>query len=97
MQSRDADAQDANLIADFQARRESALATAYRLYWRTLYKTAHDVLHEREDAEDCVHDVLVDVWASIELPPRTRHALHLSRRLREERGAHAPPFDGASP
>jgi RNA polymerase sigma-70 factor (ECF subfamily) len=49
VQSRDADAE--------------ALATAYRLYWRSLYKAAHDVLHEREDAEDCVHDVLVNVWA----------------------------------
>jgi RNA polymerase sigma-70 factor (ECF subfamily) len=62
VQSRDAQAQEATLIADFQARRGSALAAAYRLYWRTLYKTAYDVLHEREDSEDCVHDVLVDVW-----------------------------------
>ena len=63
MRSRAADAEEADLIADFQARRRSALATAYRLYWRALYKAAHDVLHERADAEDCVHDVLVDVWA----------------------------------
>jgi RNA polymerase sigma-70 factor (ECF subfamily) len=63
VQSRAVDAEEASLIADFQARRGSALATAYRLYWRSLYKVAHDVLHEREDAEDCVHDVLVDVWA----------------------------------
>jgi RNA polymerase sigma-70 factor (ECF subfamily) len=63
VQSRAAEAEDPDLIADFQARRRSALATAYRLYWRTLYNAAHCVLHEREDAEDCVHDVLVDIWA----------------------------------
>lgn len=55
--------EDPTLIADFQARRAPALATVYRVYWRTLYTVAHGVLHEREDAEDCVHDVLVDVWA----------------------------------
>jgi RNA polymerase sigma-70 factor (ECF subfamily) len=26
-----------------------------------LFSAAHGVLHEREDAEDCVHDVLIDV------------------------------------
>ena len=41
--------------------RASALAAAYRLYGRTLFSVAHGVLHEREDAEDCVHDVLIDV------------------------------------
>jgi DNA-directed RNA polymerase specialized sigma24 family protein len=56
------DAADADLVADFQARRGPALATVYRLYWRTLYDMAHGVLHEREDAEDCVHDTLLDVW-----------------------------------
>jgi RNA polymerase sigma-70 factor, ECF subfamily len=39
------------------------LAAAYSLYWRTLYSAAHGVLRERADAEDCVHDVLVDVWS----------------------------------
>jgi RNA polymerase sigma-70 factor (ECF subfamily) len=63
VQSQAADAEDPNLIADFQARRGPALAAAYRLYWRTLYNAAHGVLHERQDAEDCVHDVLVDVWS----------------------------------
>jgi RNA polymerase sigma-70 factor (ECF subfamily) len=55
--------EDAGLIAEFQARCSPALATVYRLYWRTLYAAAHAVLHDREDAEDCVHDVLVDVWS----------------------------------
>jgi RNA polymerase sigma factor (sigma-70 family) len=64
MESYASDIEDENLIADFQARRGPALATVYRLYWRTLYSTARGVLHEREDAEDCVHDTLVDVWAA---------------------------------
>jgi RNA polymerase sigma-70 factor (ECF subfamily) len=64
MESYAGDIEDENLIADFQARRGPAFATVYRLYWRTLYTTARGVLHEREDAEDCVHDTLVDVWAA---------------------------------
>jgi RNA polymerase sigma-70 factor (ECF subfamily) len=63
LEGRANDAAEADLIAQFQARRGPALATVYRLYWRTLYNTAHGVLHEREDAEDCVHDTLLDVWA----------------------------------
>ena len=54
--------EDATLIGDFQARRGPALAAVYRLYWRTLYAAAHAVLHDREDAEDCVHDALLRVW-----------------------------------
>jgi RNA polymerase sigma-70 factor, ECF subfamily len=46
-----------------QAADADALATAYLLHWRILYHAAYCVLHEREDAEDCVHDVLLDVWA----------------------------------
>jgi len=51
------------LIGDFQAGRATILAAAYQLYWKTLFSAAHGVLHEREEAEDCVHDVLVDVWS----------------------------------
>ena len=46
-----------------QAAGATALAAAYRLYWRNLFSAAYAVLHEREDAEDCVHDVLIDVWS----------------------------------
>jgi RNA polymerase sigma-70 factor (ECF subfamily) len=40
-----------------------ALAAIYRLYGKSLYAVAFGILHDREDAEDCVHDVLVSVWA----------------------------------
>jgi RNA polymerase sigma-70 factor (ECF subfamily) len=60
---RTSDAEDPGLIGDFQAGRRHALAIVYRLYWKTLYAAAHDVLSNREDAEDCVHDTLLDVWA----------------------------------
>jgi RNA polymerase sigma-70 factor (ECF subfamily) len=40
-----------------------ALASIYHLYGKMLYGVAFGILHDREDAEDCVHDVLVNVWA----------------------------------
>jgi RNA polymerase sigma-70 factor (ECF subfamily) len=50
------------LITGFLARREEALAMVYRLYSKALYATAQDILRDPEDAQDCVHDVLVNVW-----------------------------------
>jgi RNA polymerase sigma-70 factor (ECF subfamily) len=45
------------------ARRENwAFDEAYRRYGSLLFSVALNVLHSAEDAEDCVHDVLVRVW-----------------------------------
>ena len=45
------------------ARREPwAFDEAYRRYGSLLYSVALNVLRSPEDAEDCVHDVLVRIW-----------------------------------
>lgn len=50
-------------MAQAFARREPwAFDEAYRRYGALLYSVALNVLHSAEDAEDCVHDVLVRVW-----------------------------------
>ena len=50
-------------MAQAFARREPwAFDEAYRRYGALLYSVALNVLHSSEDAEDCVHDVLVRVW-----------------------------------
>lgn len=47
------------------ARREGwAFDEAYRRYGALLYSVALNVLRSTQDAEDCVHDVLVRVWKS---------------------------------
>jgi RNA polymerase sigma-70 factor (ECF subfamily) len=38
------------------------LEQAYHAYRRQLYGAAYGVLHDADDAEDCVHDVLVRLW-----------------------------------
>lgn len=50
-------------LAQAFARRESwAFDEAYRRYGSLLFSVAVNVLHNAEEAEDCLHDVLVRVW-----------------------------------
>jgi RNA polymerase sigma-70 factor, ECF subfamily len=59
---------DETTLAQAFARRERwAFDEAYRRFGSLLYTVAYNVLHSAEDAEDCVHDVLVRVWKN----PRT--------------------------
>lgn len=53
---------EATLARAFARREEWAFTEAYRRYGALLYTVALNVLHSAEDAEDCVHDVLVRVW-----------------------------------
>lgn len=56
------DAEEAALAQAFAAREKWAFDEAYRRYGALLFSVALNVLHNAEDAEDCVHDVLVRVW-----------------------------------
>lgn len=54
---------DETTLAQAFARRERwAFGEAYRRFGSLLYSVALNVLHIAEEAEDCVHDVLVRVW-----------------------------------
>lgn len=48
----------------FIARSPEALDAAYVAYTGLLYAVAYRVLENREDARDCVHDVLLRVWST---------------------------------
>ena len=50
------------LARAFAAREGWAFDEAYRRYAGLLYSAAYNVLHAREDAEDCVHDAILRVW-----------------------------------
>lgn len=56
------DADEATLAQAFARRERWAFDEAYRRFGSLLYSVALKVLHSAEDAEDCVHDVLVRVW-----------------------------------
>lgn len=55
-------AEEAALAAAFARREKWAFDEAYRRYGSLLFSVALNVLHNAEEAEDCVHDVLVRVW-----------------------------------
>jgi RNA polymerase sigma-70 factor (ECF subfamily) len=55
-------AEEATLAAAFARRETWAFDEAYRRYGSLLFSVALNVLHNAEEAEDCVHDVLVRVW-----------------------------------
>jgi len=59
---------DDNMILDlYFGRRESALDETKTKYGRRLHRTAMNILHSNEDAEECVNDTLFKAWESI--PP----------------------------
>lgn len=55
-------ADETTLAQAFAGRERWAFDEAYRRFGSLLYSVAYNVLHNSEDAEDCVHDVLVRVW-----------------------------------
>jgi RNA polymerase sigma-70 factor (ECF subfamily) len=55
-------AEEATLAQAFARREMWAFDEAYRRYGSLLFSVALNVLHNAEEAEDCVHDVLVRVW-----------------------------------
>lgn len=55
-------AEERRLAQAFARRENWAFDEAYQRYGSLLFSVAYNVLHNAEDAEDCVHDVLVRVW-----------------------------------
>jgi len=59
---------DDHMILDlFLKRQESAIVETKRKYGQRLYRTAMNILHSNEDAEECVSDTLFKAWETI--PP----------------------------
>ncbi|HLI95909.1 MAG TPA: sigma-70 family RNA polymerase sigma factor [Candidatus Baltobacteraceae bacterium] len=55
-------ADEATWAQAFARRERWAFDEAYRRFGSLLYSVALGVLHNAQDAEDCLHDVLVRVW-----------------------------------
>ncbi len=70
----EADADDRTVV-DFLARRGEGLEAVYRAYGGALYSVARHILHDEDDAQDCVHDVLLRVWQRPDSYRRERGAL----------------------
>jgi len=59
---------DQQIINLFWNRKEEALDVTMQKYGRILYKVAHNILSNGQDAEECVNDTLMQAWKAI--PPK---------------------------
>jgi RNA polymerase sigma-70 factor (ECF subfamily) len=66
---------DDALADGFAAHQRWAFDEAYRRYASLLYSAAYNVLGNREDAQDCVHDALARVWRLPSAYSRARGAV----------------------
>ncbi len=66
---------DAEIISLFFERSEKAIAAAQETYGAYCFTVAENVLHNREDAEECVSDTMLRAWQSI--PPQKPMRLRL--------------------
>lgn len=64
---------DAAIIALLQKRDETALQEIRTAYGKQCFQTAYRILGSREDAEECVSDMLIGAWNSI--PPHNPNSL----------------------
>jgi len=56
------DPRDEHLARDFGAQRPEGLEAVYEAYSTALFSVARHILRNEDDAQDCVHDVLLHVW-----------------------------------
>jgi RNA polymerase sigma-70 factor, ECF subfamily len=53
---------DEALAIAFSAHERRAFTQAYRKYGSLLYTAAYNVLGNRDEAQDCVHDAIANLW-----------------------------------
>lgn len=60
--------EDQNIIDLFFTRQESAVSCIAEKYENYLYSISYNILHDHEDAKECVNDTYYQAWISI--PPQ---------------------------
>ncbi len=63
--------EDHQIIQLYEARKEQAIQETDVKYGRLCFQLAHNILWNREDAEECVNDTYLGVWNAI--PPQKPH------------------------
>ena len=73
---------DEAILEQFRLRSEDAVKAAAEKYGAFLNKIARNILHQREDAEECVNDTYLTAWEQI--PPDSPRSLaaYLGRIVR---------------
>ena len=76
--------EDSRIVGMYMERDEFAIAESQRKYGRYCFAVAHNILNDREDAEECVNDTFLAAWNAI--PPHNPQILSvflgkITRRL----------------
>ena len=73
---------DAEIVALYRKRYESAISETETKYGRLLYSVAYSILGSREDAEECVNDTYVRAWESVAFDDPDNLSAYLCRITR---------------
>ena len=73
---------DVKIIELFFARRTEALSAANKKYGKYCFSIAYNILHSREDSDECVNDTLFIAWNSIPPKKPNRLSAYLGRLTR---------------
>jgi RNA polymerase sigma factor (sigma-70 family) len=65
--------EDSKIIDLYWERSESAIAETSNKYGRYCYSISHNILHNDEDAEECVNDTYLRAWSA--MPPNRPNRL----------------------
>lgn len=64
---------DGQIVALYWARAESAIAETAKKYGKYCHAIAYNILHNKEDAEECVNDTYMRAWSG--MPPQRPNRL----------------------
>ena len=53
---------DLDLIVSLKAGNKKALSALYDHYWKPLYLSSYNLLHDKETCEEIIQDVFIDLW-----------------------------------
>ncbi|MDB5148067.1 MAG: polymerase sigma-70 factor, partial [Mucilaginibacter sp.] len=53
---------DVQLIGRLKADDEAALTMIYRRYWQSLFKSAYNILKDRQACEDIIQELFIKLW-----------------------------------
>ena len=73
---------DQQLIELYFARSEQAIAETAKQYGSMCYTISYNILHKREDAEECVNDTYLSAWNHIPPTRPSIFSVYLSRITR---------------
>ena len=74
--------EDAAILELYQQRNEQAIAETKVKYGKLLYSIAYNILHNREDSEECENDTYLGAWNAIPPEHPKNFSSYLSKLVR---------------